>query len=86
MLTASSGRAILPGQATVQLLLLGLSFMAPLWALAEGKEAARAALWVDALRGEPVTADDMIADLKQARVIYPGRWPSPSWWSRAGFR
>jgi uncharacterized iron-regulated protein len=48
--------------------------MEPLWVVAEAKEPVRAALWVDALRGEPVTVEDMIEDLKQVRVIYLGEY------------
>ncbi|HWI56559.1 MAG TPA: ChaN family lipoprotein [Bacillota bacterium] len=36
----------------------------------------RAALWVDALRGEPLTFDELLAELQPARIIYLGEYHS----------
>jgi uncharacterized iron-regulated protein len=37
---------------------------------------ARAALWVDALRGEPLTFDELIGELRPARIVYLGEYHS----------
>ena len=39
-----------------------------------GKEPARAALWVDALEGEPLAFPRMLDDLQQVRVVYLGEY------------
>ena len=39
---------------------------------ARAAQAARASMWVDCLRAEPVAYSDLVADLRQARVIYLG--------------
>jgi len=40
------------------------------------KEPVRAALWVDALQGEPLPFEEMMGDLRQARVVYLGEYHS----------
>ncbi len=57
---------------TLSVLLFGTSGLAA--APDSGKELPRPELWVDALRGEPVALEELIADLQTVRAIYLGEY------------
>jgi uncharacterized iron-regulated protein len=44
--------------------------------LGQTQEFGRPALWVDALRGEPISMPDMLSELARVRIIYAGEYHS----------
>src|SRR5437763_17107830 len=70
----SSWRAFRPGPEVAWVLLL--AGIMPLWTNAQDSQPGRAATWVDAVRGEPISLEDTLDDLTQARVIYLGEYHS----------
>lgn len=70
---AAEGPTLKPGLLAAAVTIVLASWMAPLSAADHNTRShGRAVLWVDAVRAEPVDVEDMLDDLKDARVIYLG--------------